>query len=274
MALKTLSAAEKTRIHTLYGPWAVVTGASSGIGCELARLLAHAGLNLVLVARSEAALGALAKEWQAACGIQTRVLPLDLSQPGSTEALAAATRDLPIGLLVASAGYGTSGAFLQTSAADEINLLRVNCEALLAATHHFAGVFAAQKRGGIVLLSSMVAFQGVPFAANYAASKAYVQTLAEALAVELKPHGVDVLAAAPGPVASGFGDRADMRMNGAMSPDQIGIPILRALGRKTTVFPGLLTKFLTGSLALLPRQGKIRVMQLVVGGMTQHQRIT
>ncbi|UPT68195.1 MAG: SDR family NAD(P)-dependent oxidoreductase [Sphingobacteriales bacterium JAD_PAG50586_3] len=121
-------------------------------------------------------------------------------------------------------------------------------------------------------MSSMVAFQGVPYAAHYAATKAYVQTFAEALAVELKPYGVDVLAAAPGPVKSGFSSRANMKMDLALTPEQVGVPILKALGRKTTVLPGFLTKLLVYSLRTVPRWGKIRIMKMVMGGMTQHQR--
>ncbi len=121
-------------------------------------------------------------------------------------------------------------------------------------------------------MSSIVAFQGVPYAANYAATKAYVQTLAEALAVELKPYGVDVLAAAPGPVKSGFEERANMKMSMSLTPSKVAVPILKALGRKTTVLPGVLTKFLVYSLRTVPRWGKIKIMEKVMGGMTAHQR--
>lgn len=121
-------------------------------------------------------------------------------------------------------------------------------------------------------MSSMVAFQGVPFAANYAATKAYVQSLAEAIARELKPYGVDVLAAAPGPVATGFGQRANMNMDMYLTPEQIAVPILKALGRQTTILPGFLTKFLTYSLRTVPRWAKVRIMEGVMGGMTKHQR--
>ncbi len=121
-------------------------------------------------------------------------------------------------------------------------------------------------------MSSMVAFQGVPYSANYVATKAYVQSLAEALAIELKPLGVDVLAAAPGPVESGFEQRANMKMSVSLKPSQIGVPILKALGRKTTVLPGLLTKILVYSLRTVPRWGKIKIMEKVMGGMTEHQR--
>ena len=138
-------------------------------------------------------------------------------------------------------------------------------------TYHYAQRFAEKGKGAIVLMSSMVAFQGVPNAANYAATKAYVQTLGEALAVELRPKGVDVLCAAPGPVGSGFSERADMQMGKAMRPAEVSIPILKAIGKKGTVLPGFMTKFLVFNLRLTPRWAKIRIMQQVMGGFTKHQ---
>ena len=118
----------------------------------------------------------------------------------------------------------------------------------------------------------MVAFQGTPYSANYAATKAYVQTLAEGIAVELKPQGVDVLAVSPGPVDTGFGKRADLKMSMSLKPSQVGVPILKALGRTTTVLPGILTKVLVYSLRTVPRWAKVRIMGKVMGGMTEHQR--
>lgn len=147
-------------------------------------------------------------------------------------------------------------------------MLRVNCEAVLRLTHHFSKQFVAQQKGGIILLSSLVGFQGTPYAANYAATKAYIQSLAEAIAVELQPLGVDVLAAAPGPVRSGFEARADMKMSNALNPDDISIPILEALGKTHTVHPGWLTKVLTYSLRTVPRWAKVRIMEKVMKGMT------
>ena len=118
-----------------------------------------------------------------------------------------------------------------------------------------------------------MALQPVPYSANYAATKAYVQSLGEALAIELKPYGVNVLVAAPGPVDSRFSERANLKMSMMLKPSQVAVPIVKALGKKTTVLPGFLTKFLVYSLRLLPRWGKIKVMQRVAGGMTKHQRI-
>jgi uncharacterized protein len=268
-----LSDSEKQRLKSKYGPWAVVTGASSGIGRELAERLAESGLNLILNSRQAGVLATIGKELQARYGIQVLVVASDLSEQAGQTAFMDATHGLAIGLFVASAGYGTSGEFHKSVLAEETTMLRLNCEALLTLTHHYSKLFVGQKRGGIILMSSLVAFQGVPYSANYAATKAYVQTLAEALAVELRPFGVDVLAAAPGPVESGFGQRANMKMDMSLTPAQIGVPILTALGRQSTVLPGFLTKFLTYSLRTVPRWGKVRIMKLVMGGMTRHQRV-
>ena len=125
----------------------------------------------------------------------------------------------------------------------------------------------------MVLMSSLVAFQGVPTAANYAATKAFVQTLAEGLRHELSPAGVRVVACAPGPVESGFARVANMQMGAAASPRRVAESTLRNLGRWGTVRPGGLAKFLMGSLALLPRWAKVRTMAQVMGGMTRHQRV-
>jgi short-subunit dehydrogenase len=267
-----LSAKEKNRLRTQYGQWALVTGASSGIGLEMATRLAEAGLNLVINGRNAEKLSQIRQDLTAKYPVSVRTVAADVSGASGVDRLLEASRDLDIGLVAASAGYGTSGAFLDSSIHEEINMLRVNCEALLTLTHHFSQRFARQKRGGIILMSSLVAFQGVPYAAHYSATKAYVQSLAEALSLELKPYGVDVLAAAPGPVRSGFGKRANMKMDMSLAPSQVGAPILKALGRKTTVLPGFLSKFLVYSLRTLPRWGKVRIMKVIMGGMTKHQR--
>lgn len=267
-----LSSSEKKRLLTKYGQWAIVTGASSGIGLEIAEQLAKAGFNLVINGRNEKALNEIKNAFRTDYKVDVRSVAADVSQADALEEIYLATEGLNIGLLVVSAGYGSSGLFLRTSIYNEVNMLRVNCEALLSLTHYYGKKFAAQKRGGIILMSSMVAFQGVPYAANYAATKAYVQTLAEALAVELKKENVDVLAAAPGPVESGFGQRSNMNMNIALKPGEVGVPILKALGRQTTVLPGLLTKVLVYSLRTAPRSIKIKIMEQVMGGFTRHQR--
>jgi len=257
-----------------YGPWAVVTGASDGIGRDFARRLAEAGVQLVLVARRPEVLDALATELAKMHGVSTRVLPLDLARPESAPALASATADLDVGLLVAAAGFGTSGPFLDSDLAHELEMLQVNCASVTALCHHFGRRFAQRRRGGIVLMSSLLAFQGVPGSADYAATKAYVQTLAEALHVELAPLGVDVVACAPGPVKSGFEARSGMRYTtGAIPASAVGAATLAALGRRTTVRPGFLSKALELALAaLLTRWARVRMMGRVMRGMAPQKR--
>jgi short-subunit dehydrogenase len=259
----------RERFGEKYGPWALVTGASDGIGREFARRLARAGLNVVLVARRAEVLEQLGNELRSSFGVDVLVLPADLARPATVDAIAGSTAALDVGLLVAAAGFGTSGRFVDSQIASELEMIDVNCRAVAALAHHFGGRFGRRGRGGIVLMSSVVAFQGVPRAANYAATKAYVQSLAEGLRAELRPLGVDVVASAPGPVHSGFAERADMRMGLAETPAAVAQATLDALGRRGTVRPGWLSKVLGWSLALLPRWARVRVMALVMGGMAR-----
>lgn len=148
-------------------------------------------------------------------------------------------------------------------------MLQVNCGAVLEFASTFGARAAERGRGGLVLLSSIVAFQGAPHAAHYAATKAYVQSLAEALHVELAPHGVDVLAAAPGPLAGGFADRAGRMFRRTVDPDAIAPRILDALGRRSTTVPGALSRLLKDGLAPLPRDARVRVMGRVMAGPTR-----
>jgi short-subunit dehydrogenase len=255
------------RLRERYGPWAVVTGASSGIGRELAVQLAQAGLNLVLVARREAVLVQLAKDLGARYVTNVRVIAADLGKQEGVDKVEAETQGLDVGLLAAAAGFGTSGKFLDASVEEELNMLSVNCRTLMLQSLHFGRRFAERGRGGIILMSSIVGLQGTPNAAHYAATKAYVHALAEALHVELAPQGVDVLASTPGPTHSGFAERANMKMGAALDPAKVARETLSALGRRAVVLPGLLSKVLTYSLAPLPRWARVRIMGRVMASL-------
>jgi len=259
------------RFREHYGPWAIVTGASDGIGREIAICLAEAGLHVVLVARRGALLETLAAGLRQEHAVHTLVVAADLGTRAGIDTLLAHTSTLDVGLLVASAGFGTSGPFIDAPLDAELSMIDVNCRAVAALSHAMGGRFARQKRGGMVLMSSLVAFQGVPRAANYAATKAYIQSLAEGLRVELKPFGVDVVASAPGPVHSGFAARASMTMSRAVSARVVAQQTLKGLGRTGTVRPGLLSKALESALMLLPRWGRVRLMGVVMAGMTKRQ---
>jgi uncharacterized protein len=248
-----------------------VTGASDGIGKAMAVQLAEAGFNLVLVARRREVLEALATELTQAHRIEARALAHDLGQRAAISSLIAATSGLEIGLLAAVAGFGTSGRFIDGVLDDELDMVDVNCRAVVELSHHFARRFVSRRRGGLVLMSSLLAFQGVPRAAAYAATKSFIQTFAEGLRLELMACGVDVIASAPGPVRSGFEARANMRLGSAAAPEVVARQTLAALGRRTTVRPGFMSKFLEASLLPLPRRARSRIMGLVMGNMTRHQ---
>jgi uncharacterized protein len=253
-----------------YGPWALVTGASEGIGQSFAHALARRGVNLVLVARRLTALDELAGALARQHGVQCKVIAADLSTEAGVSAVVQGSTDIDVGLVVCSAGFGTAGPFLKSELQDELNMLAVNCAAVTALSQALGQRLAARERGGLILLSSIVAFQGVARSAHYAATKAYVQTLAEGLGREWRALGVDVLAVAPGPVSTGFAARSKLAMGKAETPDVAAEQTLRALGRRATLRPGILAKLLGYALAVTPRWGRIRIMGAVMGGMTRH----
>lgn len=250
-----------------YGPWALITGASDGIGRATARHVAAAGMNVVLVARREPALRALADELERSHHVRTRVVPVDLSRSGAAAEVADACLDLDVGLVVLAAGFGVAGPFLETPTSTAVEMVDVNVTAVTVLAHLMGARLAARGRGGIVLFGSILGWQGVPGQATYAATKAYVQTLAEGLHGELKRHGVDIMSAAPGPVHSGFAARAGMTMGSATAPDVVAAGALRALGRGVTAVPGVQSRLLTVALAPLPRRVRTAMLGRVVAGM-------
>jgi uncharacterized protein len=258
---------------TRYGPWAVITGASDGIGLAIARLLASYGIELVLVARRKDRLTEISTELTDRHGIQTRVIAADLTQRQAVKEVLNESRALDIGLLVNAAGFGASGELIHADLEEEVGMIEVNCRAVLELTQAFARRFVREKRGGIILFSSLLAFQGVPRAAHYAATKAYIQTLGEGRRSELAPLGVDVLVVAPGPVITGFGKRANMNMSFGARPEDIAVETLLALGHTTTVRPGVVSKFLDYSLrTAITRWGRSLILKQIMHDMTKHQK--
>jgi short-subunit dehydrogenase len=270
--MATVSTVPNSRLKMRYGPWAVVTGASDGIGKAFADELAREGFSLLLIARRRDVLESLAEKYRANYGIMCEVLACDLARPEAMSQIEAATEGRDAGLLVAAAGFGSSGEFLSNSVEDELLMVDVNCRAVMALAHKFGQRFANRGQGGIVLLSSLLAFQGVPGAANYAATKAYIQSLGEGLGREMAPKGVDVLSVAPGPINSGFARRANLTYSMSQSPMVVAQQALKALGKKGTVRPGYLAKALEVSLSMLPRRGRVRIMQQVMGGMANAKK--
>lgn len=263
----TNTSSKDSALTRRFGPTALITGASDGIGRAFAAQLAEQGFDLILVARREAVLQEMALDLGTRYGTEIRVVALDLSDPAAVPELMSLTQGTPVGLVVAAAGFGSVGSFLDQDLASEINMVDLNCRSVVELSHGFASRMAVQKRGGIVLFGSLVGFNGAPFSATYAATKGFVQSFAEGVAAEMQPHGVSVLSVAPGPVGTGFAARAGMRMGKAATPEMVARSALASLGRRTTVRPGFLAKLLGWSLAMLPRWGRVRVMGVIMKGM-------
>lgn len=181
-----------------YGPAALVTGASSGIGRAFARVLAGRGLDLVLVARRIDRLEALAVELKAKHGTQVTVLQLDLADPAAPRAIVEATAGTDIGLVVSNAGFGAKARHEAIAAQDLADILTVNSSAPSLLAHGYIPRLLARGKGGIILISSVEGLMGAPYSAVYGASKAFVNSLGEALWGELTPQGIDVLTVCPG----------------------------------------------------------------------------
>jgi uncharacterized protein len=188
------------------GRWALVTGASAGIGVALARELATAGANLVLTARRQDRLEQLAQELQKANGIQTEVFAADLAQPDAPDAIRAFTdqKKLAIEILINNAGFGHYGELTKVDVHRLLDMVQVNCSAVVHLTRLYLPDMIRRRRGDVLIVSSRAAFQAVPYISTYAATKAFDLLLAEGLAEEMKPHGIRVCGLCPGSTESEF----------------------------------------------------------------------
>ncbi len=232
-----------------FGPWALVTGASSGIGKEFARQIAASGINVVLVARREGQLTELGRSIASDLSVQYRVIAMDLSQEGFIENLAERTKDLDIGLVVSNAGTGNPGEFLKLDRQLLHETLRLNTMAHLEVTHHFGLKLAERRRGGLILVGAMGAENGIPWMANDGGAKAYVHSLGEALHYEFKPLGVyvTVLAAAltDTAVLEKFGLDAKTMPMKQMSVEQcVSEGLNGLLKNRSRIVPGRLNRFM------------------------------
>jgi len=227
-----------------YGPYALVAGASEGIGRAFAAELAAVGVNLVLVARRRQPLELLGEELRAAHGIDVRTVASDLADPAAADAIASACRGCEIGLLVYNAAASSVGRFLDTPIEAHLEEVHVNVRGPLLLVHEFAGAMAARGRGGIVLMSSLTAFQGTPLVAAYGATKAFNLVLAEGLWGELAERGVDVLACCAGATLTPGYERVTPDRGGRgfaprpQDPRDVAREALGALGRRPVIVTG------------------------------------
>ena len=242
--------------------FALVTGASSGLGLALAEALARQGRALMLLARNKEQLHQIANELQRRFGVEALVRACDLSKPLQVTGLIQELEEsgLAIDLLVNNAGLGTAGAFLAQEWADEKQELEVNILALTQLCHGIGGLMARQSGGQILNVASAAAFQPGPWMSSYYASKAYVLNFSEGLREELKPLGIGVSVLCPGPTRTHFFAQAGIdasKLDNSplmMSADQVALITVRGLAKnRAIIIPGLFNKLLTLTPRLAPR---------------------
>jgi short-subunit dehydrogenase len=237
------------------GKWALVTGASSGIGVALARELARRGAKLILTARRKDRLQSLAAEF-AAAGVEARVVVADLNDPAAPEQIYDATRDLAVDILINNAGLGQYGAFHATDPEQECSMVRVNCEAVVRLSRLFLPSMVERRRGWVLVVASTASFQPVPYLSTYAATKVFDRFFALGLAAEVAQYGIKVSALCPGTTESEFFDvaRASVfRKRRLQSAEQVARIAIAALAAgKRTVIPKSAGRFTAFLVRFLP----------------------
>lgn len=243
-----------TSFKDKYGKWALVTGASKGLGLEFARQCAERGLNIVLVARSTELLNEEADNISKTYGVETLTIPLDLSREDILDAITPVTDSLEIGMLINNAGVEKVGPFLSHTLEQQLTQLHLNARAALILSHHFGGKMAERKRGGMIFLSSGSAMSGAPYVANYAGTKAYNLILSESLWYELKTSGIDVLGFMPGMTKTPGLLENQPKLNSmvkVMEADETVAEALNKLGKTPSLIAGPRNRFsllITGKL--------------------------
>jgi uncharacterized protein len=214
----------KNEFTDRYGPVALVTGASSGIGQAFARLLAALGLDLIVVARRSQRLDELGVQLGAAHGVKVTVLPMDLTDAAAAQHIVDAAHAFDVGLLVSNAGFGLKGRFEAGAPQTLTDMLQVNCLAPMLLARGFVPRLRSRTKGGLIFTSSVEGLIGVPYSTAYAATKAFVNSLGEGLWGELSPDGIDVLTLCPGATdteAPGLQGVDTKTLSNVMSPAEV-----------------------------------------------------
>lgn len=248
-----------------FGPWALITGASSGIGEGFAKQLAAEGLNLVLVARRGAVLEEIGRQMKKEYHISYQVIEADLSDESSIQKIINATESMEIGLLISNAGTGKVGKFFERTETELRSLIQLNAISHLSLTFHFGKKMASRKKGGILLTGALGAVEGVPYMANEAGTKGYIQSLGKSLHTELKEFGINITVLVTTPTETPVFYQLGFTMENAparpISVAQCVKESLTALSKnKITVLPGIqfrIIKALTPSFLAREMAGRI-----------------
>ena len=261
----------KRRVRSLpdrYGKWALVLGASEGLGAAFASELAARGMHLVLVARRGDLLARLQEQLAAERQMEVRCQVGDLADPTVAESLADAVAELDLGIVIYNAAYTAVGPFTEAPEEEIERVVDVNVRGPLRVLRTLLPGMCSRGRGAVVLMSSLSGLQGTPYISVYAASKAFNTILAEGLWYELRSHGVEVVACCAGAMRTpGYIRSYDRDVPGMLAPEEAARRTLDGLGRGPRLVPGLvnrLTAVLMGR--LLPRRAAVRL----IGRNTKH----
>jgi short-subunit dehydrogenase len=246
--------AVRAPLRERYGDWALVTGASAGIGAEFARAFAREGLSVVLTARREDRLRELASELEKTYHVATRVIGADLADLSAPDRIADAVADLEIAVLVNNAGFGAAGRFEKTEPERLRDMVTVNCAAPVLLTRRLLPAMRARGRGAIIITGSVAGRQPLPLLGVYSASKSFDLLFGEALAVEVEDQGIDVLVLEPGPTETEFQQVAgEIPHPGEPASDVVAVA-LGALGRRHSVVSGGRNWLLANATRFVPRR--------------------
>lgn len=256
------------RLRERYGDWALVTGASAGIGAEFARAFAREGLSCVLTARREDRLQALATELEKQHGVQTRTVGVDLARPGGARQLLDAVSDLDLAILVNNAGVGYAGRFDRQDPERLEAMVQLNCAAPVVLTAEILPKLRARGRGAVIFTGSVAGCQPLPLHALYGATKSFDNLLGEALWGELRGTGIDVLSLLPGSTESEFHDVAGELPHPGEPAAKVVAVALRALGHQPSVISGVFNWLrANAAMRLAPRS----LLTLAAGKVTASQ---
>jgi hypothetical protein len=267
---------ETSQFKEHYGPWAIVAGASEGLGAAYAEELAQRGVNLFLIARRQELLQGLSTRLGNRYSVQVQITPFDLSCPQAAEQVSQMTAKLEVGLLVYNAAFSRVGPFIDATIDEHLREVDTNIRTPLVLTYRFGQRMLARGHGGILLMSSLSAFQGSAFISNYSATKAFNMLLAEGLWEEWRRRGVDVLVCLAGATKTpnylaSSPRRTGRFSDGTLEPGVVVAEALAALGKQPHVIPGRSNRLASFVMRhLMPRRVAIQVMGHILRDMYVH----
>ncbi len=245
-----------------YGEYALITGGNSGIGAEFADQLAKKGLNIIIVARRESLLEKKATDLRKKYNVEVNTIKSDLSKLEDIQKVVKTCEKIEVGLIIPNAGMETHGIFPKLDLDKEIMSINLNITSTMALTHNFVKQMIPRKRGGVILVSSLLGHMPTPYLSNYAGTKSYILNFGASLNGELKKYNIDVTVLSPGPVKTPFADAIGVDLDKfpmtVHNPDFVAKVGLDALGKKPVVIPGAKNSIMGKIGSLIPTGAAIK----------------